>query len=197
MSEQRKHPTISDLAISTIGDVISVSEWPNSKKGARAKPGGLHMRLHYRSGYLCVDIHRDGKRHKCFVHKLVAETFLGLDPNGDDRVVNHKNGIRSDNRVENLELVSQSRDTIHAFETEGRKPKKWNELVDPDDGLTEAAVHLLRATRHNGLPISDELIKRLGVSRLVAINAAEMRTWTHLNTPDRPWMARKIARQTG
>lgn len=45
---------------------------------------------------------------KCFfVHRLVAEAFLGLMPK-DGMVVDHINGCKHDNRVENLRWVTQS-----------------------------------------------------------------------------------------
>lgn len=56
-------------------------------------------------GYLVVAIMQKGKRVTCKVHKLVALTFLG-DPTGLD--VNHVNGVRTDNRLSNLEYVTRS-----------------------------------------------------------------------------------------
>jgi hypothetical protein len=46
------------------------------------------------------------------VHSLVALTFLGPS-NG--RHINHKNGIKTDNRIENLEYVTQSQNNKHAI----------------------------------------------------------------------------------
>lgn len=66
-----------------------------------------------RNGYLHVTL--NGKQ--LLVHRLVAETFI---PNNDKKLqVNHKNGIKTDNRIENLEWVSASENIIHAYKTLG------------------------------------------------------------------------------
>lgn len=54
-----------------------------------------------KNGYLMVILCKEGKRKTFLVHRLVATAFLE-NPNGY-RCVNHKNEIKTDNRVENLE----------------------------------------------------------------------------------------------
>jgi hypothetical protein len=48
-----------------------------------------------------------------FIHRLVAMTFLGM-PQGERNQVNHKNGIKTDNRLENLEWVTNQENRDHA-----------------------------------------------------------------------------------
>jgi len=60
-----------------------------------------------RGGYLKLSLSKDGKRTTKKVHQLVAIAFLNHTPCGFELVVNHKNFIRHDNRLENLEIISQ------------------------------------------------------------------------------------------
>ena len=57
-------------------------------------------------GYMMVGLSKDNKSKTRKTHQLVAEAFLNHKPCGYKLVINHKNFIRTDNRVENLEIVT-------------------------------------------------------------------------------------------
>lgn len=73
-----------------------------------------------RHGYHVVRICTNGKQHSKLVHRLVAMSFCS----GDGDFVNHINGIKTDNRAENLEWCTASENEIHAYRTGLKKPSK-------------------------------------------------------------------------
>ena len=66
-----------------------------------------------KDGYRQVQLYESGVGHNHKVHRLVAEAFIGRDPERDQ--VNHLNGDKEDNRVENLQWCTRSENTRHAY----------------------------------------------------------------------------------
>ena len=67
-----------------------------------------------RLGYFYVDLWKNGKQHAFTVHKLVALAFIGKPPT-NAHVVNHIDGNKQNNNIENLEYITQRENVIHAF----------------------------------------------------------------------------------
>ena len=89
-----------DFYISNYGDVIG-------------KRGNVLKNIKKKDGYLAVNIYIDGVRKQMKIHRLVALSHI-LNPENKPQV-NHTNGIKTDNRVENLEWCSPSENSIHAY----------------------------------------------------------------------------------
>ena len=96
----------------------------------------------------------DGQALK-FVHVLVAEAFLPPRPSSA-HMVNHKNGKRDDNRVENLEWVTASENQLHSWRVLGRKTTELTRMSAPkgeDNGravLSNADAESIRQRRKAG-----------------------------------------------
>lgn len=67
------------------------------------------------SGYKCIDLTTNSTRKKYLVHRLVAETFL--ENPEQFKVVNHIDGNKHHNSVDNLEWCTNSMNILHARRT--------------------------------------------------------------------------------
>ena len=76
-----------------------------------SKRGGLVKIYRDPDGYCFVVLALAGKNYKQFVHRLVAEAFIG--PRPDDHTVDHINRVRDDNRVENLRYATASEQNLN------------------------------------------------------------------------------------
>jgi len=89
-----------------------------SKEGkiyTKTKEGFKPLREYtQKNGYKTVSISYNGKQGKQYVHRLVLKAFV---PNPKKyKCVNHLNGIKSDNRLENLEWCTHKQNTKHAID---------------------------------------------------------------------------------
>jgi len=115
--------------VSTIGNVRSLDRQVyhshnrciHQLKGKLLKP-----RVNNR-GYWDVRLSKDGKCRTYFIHRLMGQAFI-CNPLGK-RYINHKNGIKIDNQVENLEWVTHSENMLHAHKTGLFKSKKMSSIV--------------------------------------------------------------------
>ena len=89
-----------------------VKHWRGGLRLYKSKPKNTRLND---KGYFRCNLKSDGKRFDFTIHRLVAEAFL---PNPENKpCINHINGIKTDNRLENLEWCNLEENTTHAVGT--------------------------------------------------------------------------------
>jgi uncharacterized protein (DUF433 family) len=140
------------------------------------KAGRLLRLSSSRDGYAQVGLSRPGKNPiGRRVHRLVWEAFQGGIPDG--HVINHINGVKTDNRLENLEVVTCRENTLHAFRVLGRSR--------PGEKLCAEDAKTMRERRAAGETIK-QLASDYGVTTTCASSVCTGKTWRHAGGPITP-----------
>lgn len=124
-------------------------------------------------GYSRVVLNNEKTKVDSKVHRLVAIAFLA-NPNKRSEI-NHKNGIKSDNSVSNLEWSTRSENVKHAFDNKLKKPQSG--ILNGQAKLTENEVLSIRS-ESNKLN-QYQLAKKYNVSRSCIASILSGRTWSN------------------
>jgi hypothetical protein len=123
-------------------------------------------------GYMQVSLWEEGEGKLFKVHRLMMLVFIGES----DLQVNHKNGIKVDNRLENLEYCTASQNQIHAYKNGLNKGLKGEK--NGYSKLTRACVERIKYG-HQGMT-QREIAKIYGIAQQLVSIIRSGKSWKHI-----------------
>ena len=128
-------------------------------------------------GYLRVAIHIPGERtHVVSVHSMVIETFKGPKPSPEYQI-DHIDGDKSNNYVENLEWVTASENILRAFKNGLKEGVKGSD--HPVSVYTDEQIHKACKLLEQGMTIPN-VAKEVGIPKSYLYNIARGDNWAHI-----------------
>lgn len=146
------------------------SERSQQRKDRKKLIPGYELKQRLRAGYYSVHLRGERKGFDCVVHRLMAIAFI---PNPENLPqVNHKNGIKNDNSIENLEWCSVSANTFHAYDMGLAKSGE----SAPKSKLTEQQIKEIFLLKYQGIS-GNKIAKKFGVYKNTIYHILNGRNW--------------------
>lgn len=160
--------------VSNLGRIKSLKRMVLSNKGFEMpKPELIRKGTITKQGYIEIRLSKDGKK-KCFkVHRLVLSAFCPSD--NPKLECNHKDGNKQNNRIENLEWVTPSQNSLHAHRV--LKAKNNRGTNNPRAKLTPLKVAEIKRLYFDTGLTQTELANKFGVVQTQISRIILNRAW--------------------
>lgn len=162
--------------VSNLGRVRSLDRSARNKNGVlRSCKGRVLSPKICSGGYLGLSLYLFDKQ-KCFqVHTLVAQAFLGVRPDGYD--VNHIDGCKTNNLLQNLEYCTRSENVRHAYRNHLNVSKKGEDHYSAK--LTESQVRQIRSRVAAG-ESQRAIAREFGLNNMSVSLLVRRKNWSHV-----------------
>jgi len=163
--------------ISNLGNVRS---WKSNNIFKKRKSPISKSQILNNSGYFYVIFYKKNSGTHKYIHRLVSEAFI---PNlKNKKEVNHINGIKTDNKVENLEWVTSSENKQHALKMGLFNPALQDRKGDKNGNakLTEAKVLHIRYFLYENILTQKQIGSLFSISKQTISFIKNNRIWNNL-----------------
>lgn len=148
-------------------------------KTREGKPICRMVAMRIKNGYAVAHLCMNAVRKDVLAHRAVWQAFNGPIPDGLQ--INHKNGVRHDNRLSNLEVVTIRENAIHKYKVNGYRSRGRSPegVRNHAAKLSDDDIRAIRKLAADGV-IQKEIGRRFGISQVMAGKIANRKNWSHV-----------------
>jgi hypothetical protein len=161
--------------------MVPANEWlmiDEEGNGFSSRRGKAYAMLIDKYGYVRYTTSVGGDSRSCFAHRVVALAFI--DNIDNKPTVNHINGIKTDNRLENLEWATLSEQQLHAFEI-GLKPNHVRGVDSNFNVHTEEVIRDICEMIESGYRNRAIIDKYPHMDVKLPSDIRNKKSWTHIS----------------